>query len=200
MQPLTPSHFLIGRSAGFQPEITEDERVLSRMDLTHWERLRVDLLDKFWNKWSKEYLTNLRLTVEKCKSQGDISVGYVVLIQEDKVPRMQWLMGFVKDLIKGRDGIVRSAIIKTSKGIRFRAVQRLHDLEVGPGGLENSTTKFDVTKRVPRKLSNDVSSPPDSTSSKTRVNEPSITTENANKAPVMSRYGRKIKPVERFIN
>ena len=136
MQPLTPSHFLIGRSAGFQPEITEDERVLSRMDLTHWERLRVDLLDKFWNKWSKEYLTNLPLTVEKFKSRGDISVGSVVLIQEDKVPRMQWLMGVVKDLIKGRDGVVRSAIIKTSKGIRFRAVQRLHDLEVGPGGVE----------------------------------------------------------------
>ena len=138
--------------------------------------------------------------MKKFKSRGDISVGYVVLIQEDKVPRMQWLMGVVKDLIKGRDGVVRSAIIRTSKGIRFRAVQRLHDLEVGPGGLENSKSKIDVP-RVPRELSNDVSSPPDSTSSKTSsVNEPPITTENANKAPVMSRYGRKIKPVERFNN
>ena len=76
-------------------------------------------------------------------------------------------------------------------------------LTVGPGGLENSKSKFDVPERVPSELSNDVSSSPDSTSNDTSVNEPPITTmttENANKTPVMSRYGRKIKPVERFNN
>ena len=36
----------------------------------------------------------------------------------------------VTKLFPGRDGVARSALVRTSSGMKTRAVQRLHDLEV----------------------------------------------------------------------
>ena len=44
-----------------------------------------------------------------------ISAGYVVLIEEDKVPRFCWRMGLVERLINGKDGAAREAVVRVSK-------------------------------------------------------------------------------------
>ena len=53
-----------------------------------------------------------------------------MLIREDNVPRLRWLMGVVEQLYPGCDGVVRAADVKTAHGVRRRPVQRLHDLEI----------------------------------------------------------------------
>ncbi|KAF0299735.1 hypothetical protein FJT64_003435 [Amphibalanus amphitrite] len=52
----------------------------------------------------------------------------------DKEPdlreRLMWPLGVVTRLHPGSDGVVRAVDLRTAKGVRTRAVQRLHDLEV----------------------------------------------------------------------
>ena len=51
-QPLTPSHFLIGRSAGFQPEVSD----ISDRPIKMCSRESIlDRLSQFWKRWTQDY-------------------------------------------------------------------------------------------------------------------------------------------------
>ncbi|XP_066956296.1 uncharacterized protein [Macrobrachium rosenbergii] len=76
--PLTPSHFLIGRSAGFQVELADDS----------------------------------------------------ASVKEERVPRLLWPLGVITELYPGKDGMVRSAKVKTKRGFVTRPVQNLYNLEI----------------------------------------------------------------------
>ena len=59
---------------------------------------------------SREYITELRnLHFRKSKPEGSISVsvGDVVTVFEDNLPRSQWRLGRVEQLIPGADDCVR---------------------------------------------------------------------------------------------
>ena len=70
------------------------------------------------------------MCVKKFHKQESLEVGSVGLIKEDNVPRMGWDLGIVTKLHEGHDGIVRSVTLRTKKGPRLRAIQRLHNLEL----------------------------------------------------------------------
>ena len=66
---------------------------------------------------------------------GQISIGQIVLIYDEKQPRGLWRLGAVKGLIRGSDGEFRGATVFThSEGGRSvvlnRPVQHLYPLEV----------------------------------------------------------------------
>ncbi|KAK4324412.1 hypothetical protein Pmani_004972 [Petrolisthes manimaculis] len=128
--PLTPSHFLIGRVAGFQPQVSDEHVNVSGLDLSEREIVRKRQLDKFWRMWSDDYLKNLPPAVKGFRSNCNVKKGSVVLLREDNVPRMNWPLGVITDLYPGRDGIVRSVNVKTAKGMLCRPVQKIHDLEI----------------------------------------------------------------------
>ena len=127
---MTPSHFLIGRVAGFQPHDSDEYVSSSHEDLNEREIVRKRQLDKFWKMWSDDYLKNLPPTVNNFKLNCNLKKGSIVLIREDNVPRMRWPLGLITDLFPGRDGVVRCANVKTAKGVLCRPIQRLHDLEI----------------------------------------------------------------------
>jgi len=128
--PLTPNHFLTGHSVGFQARVAEDPSEVTAQALCERARMREARISKFWSVWSQEYLRNLPLAVRKFRSRGKLGEGSVVLLQDEKLPRLKWDLGVVIKLFPGRDGLVRSAEVRTCKGTKTRAVQRLHDLEV----------------------------------------------------------------------
>ena len=129
--PLTPSHFLMGRGAGFQARVLEDPEAVSGRALSERARVRERRLNRFWSVWRDEYLRNLPQSVRKFSSHGKLGLGSVVLVREDNTPRMKWVMGTVTKLYPGRDGVTRSAEVRTQGGqLRTRAVQRLCDLEL----------------------------------------------------------------------
>jgi hypothetical protein len=131
LSPMTPSHFLIGRPAGFQPVVDlEIESVVTTIELQAHEAHRVQRLNDFWKVWSREYLCNLPPIVNKFKSKGDLKKGSLVLIKEDNTPRLCWPVGVVEKLYPGRDGLCRSVEIRTKRGVVTRSIQRLYDLEV----------------------------------------------------------------------
>ena len=76
--------------------------------------IQATLLQHFWNRWKKEYLTGLRefhRTTEK--NQQTMKPGAVVLVHGD-IPRVKWRLAVVEDVIAGEDGLIRAANIWTS--------------------------------------------------------------------------------------
>ena len=57
-------------------------------------------------------------------------IGDVVTIQDETKSRNHWKLGIVADLIKGRDGVVRGAKVRTCKGSLERPIQQLYPLEL----------------------------------------------------------------------
>ena len=132
--PLTPNHFLVGHSVGFQGREAEDPSEVHADELRARSQVREKRLNKFWTVWSGEYVRNLPPSVRKFRPQGRLTEGSVVLLQDEKQPRVKWDLGVVTKLFPGRDGVSRSAEVRTSKGLKTRAVQRLHDLEISDPG------------------------------------------------------------------
>jgi hypothetical protein len=101
----------------------------------------------FWKRWSQEYLSALR-EQDRISGKGAlenrISVGDVVLVEDDLRPRAKWRLALVEKLNVGNDGLVRSAHIKTSTGSTSRPITKLYPLEVSKG--EISELKLRVVK------------------------------------------------------
>ena len=128
--PITPNHFIIGRATGFHTKAEAVPETVSGASLSSRARLREKRLQKFWNVWSEDYLRNLPPDVRKFRTQGKLKEGSVCIIREDNMPRRKWLLGVVTKLFPGRDGVARSAQVRTERGLKTRAIQRLCDLEV----------------------------------------------------------------------
>ncbi len=136
-EPLTPFHLMHGRrlnqladEVDFKVDDLEDSTAYTRRF-----RYLIKKLDHFWSRWRHEYLIDLReIHRNSAEKEIEIGVGDVVLIKEDNVKRSQWKMGRVEDLIKGRDGIVRGAKVRTmTRGkpqFMNRPLQKLFPFEV----------------------------------------------------------------------
>ena len=93
------------------------------------------IINHFWDRWRKEYLVNLG-ECQKVQMKDDnkqvVSVGDVVLVEENKVPRFCWSMGLVVErLIYGKHGAARRAVVRVSKTRReiSRSVNKLYPTE-----------------------------------------------------------------------
>ncbi|KAB0802971.1 hypothetical protein PPYR_05157 [Photinus pyralis] len=122
MQPLTPSHFLIGKSITMVPDPSLDTIPLGK--LSRFQLLQ-HIQQVFWKRWSVEYFASLQQR-NKWKIPLAILVGgALVLIKQDNLPPGKWLMGRVLAVHPGNDGVVRIATIRTSNGVLKRAITRL---------------------------------------------------------------------------
>ena len=110
-EPLTPFHLTYGRGILCLPEVTPvrvaslNQAASCNDGSTRRKYLRL-LLDHFWKHWGKEYVTELRnLHRQRRRPEGSISlsVGDVVTLFEDNLPRSQWRLGRVQQLIPGTD-------------------------------------------------------------------------------------------------
>ena len=70
------------------------------------------IIQHFWSRWNKEYLTSLREThtTNTGTDKERIKVGDVVIIH-DESPRLKWRLAVVQELQRGNDNLVRSATI-----------------------------------------------------------------------------------------
>ena len=137
--PLSPSHFLIGRSMGYQSQVNTDPSCISAKDLSDGEILRRQTLDKFWTVWSNDYIRNLPCVVKGFSPNCDLEKGDLVLVKEDNLTRLHWPLGVMVDVFPGKDGLIRSVNVKTSKGVITRPIQRLHYLEISSCSSEAVT-------------------------------------------------------------
>ncbi|XP_070546930.1 uncharacterized protein [Ptychodera flava] len=135
--PLSPSHLLQGRPLTGVPHPLYDDDELSDPTYGNSSSLNkryvriAQLQEQFWRRWISEYLPALR---EHHKLNGTtnnvIKVGDVVLVHSDTERRMHWPLAIVEKLNYGKDGMIRSAEIKTTTGLTNRPIVKLYPLEV----------------------------------------------------------------------
>ena len=137
-EPLTPSHLLHGHRLTALPHRTLEE--ISDPDFLPVNKETLDkrvnyiatLHNRFWSRWSSEYLTALRerhFTKNKLWT-NQIKINDVVLVHSDTEKRLKWKMAVVEKLHFGNDGLVRSADIRLSNGRTNRPICKLYPLEI----------------------------------------------------------------------
>jgi hypothetical protein len=131
---LTPAHFLTGERLTVIPSGPEPG---TNGNLTKEFRMRQKHADDFWRRWQKEYLTTLRSFHEVQQQQASTKLrrGDVALLQEDVRPRHMWKRAVIEQLIEGRDGMIRTVVLRTPEGNKItRPIQLVIPLEVDQGG------------------------------------------------------------------
>ena len=91
------------------------------------------LLEHFWRRWNR--FKEPASAGSRPRSSIAASDGEVVTVFEDNLPRSQWKLARVQQLIHGADDRVRAAVVKVigNSGRRVtmkRPVQRLFPLEI----------------------------------------------------------------------
>ena len=133
---LTPFHLLFGRRVKTMPDMVVEDEEEGENKYTRSFRYLSVRLAHFWNRWRREYLTDLREFHRNKVSESakSMRVGDVVTVYEENKKRGDWKMAVVESLIKGRDEIVRGAnirVIVKGKPMRIsRPVQKLYPIEV----------------------------------------------------------------------
>lgn len=131
---LTPAMFLQDQPESGMPDYDLIERTSLQSKLRHRNMLRTHLQRRFRN----EYLAQLNFHKGRT-NPTQASLGDVVLIGNDADKRLEWPLGKIVELIPGKDGKVRVARLKTSKGQLIRPLQRLYPLETISADVLNTT-------------------------------------------------------------
>ncbi|GFY25982.1 integrase catalytic domain-containing protein [Trichonephila clavipes] len=120
VSPLTPEMFLREIPESGVPDIdTVDREKLSK---------RAKYLQKIGQRRSKfriEYLGQLRQQSIKNYKDKPLSVGEIVLLEDNSKKHAYWNLARVLKLISDRDGHIRLALIKTEHSEFLRPVQRV---------------------------------------------------------------------------
>lgn len=129
-EALTPNHFLLLSSSGVTqtPRMLVNPQQASRND---WNLCRA-MVDQFWRRWVREYLPTIARRTKWFEEVKPIEVGDLVIIVDEKI-RNGWVRGRVVEVIVGRDGRVRDAVVQTIDGMVHRPVTKLARLDVTGG-------------------------------------------------------------------
>ncbi|XP_055584794.1 uncharacterized protein LOC129737659 [Uranotaenia lowii] len=126
-QALTPGHFLVGRPITAFPEPDLQDLPLNRLSL--WQEKEM-FVQRIWQRWSTEYLSNLHNRTKWTKKRNNIQVGTMVLIMEENMPKQSWCLGRVINCIPGPDGHVRVVLVKTKDTTLKRGISKISVLPI----------------------------------------------------------------------
>lgn len=125
---LTPGHLLIGEPLINIPERLYRERVDTH-PLARWQHISV-MRDRFWDRWSKEYLQQLQVRQKWRRTATNIKVGSLAVIKTELQPPARWLMGRVVEVHPGPDQLVRVVTLQTANGTLKRPISKVCPLPV----------------------------------------------------------------------
>ncbi|XP_058456427.1 uncharacterized protein LOC131433839 [Malaya genurostris] len=133
VRAITPAHFLIGREFQAIPEPSYQQIHPGR--LSKWQFVQ-DLKQKFWNLWMTHYLHELQQRQKDFKITT-FKIGALVLVVDDNVPPLQWMLARIIELIPGRDGHTRVVGLRLPNGkTTTRAIKKICLLPLDGEGEE----------------------------------------------------------------
>lgn len=127
LSALTPGHFLIGCAITSLPE--DDLTTTANNRLSNWQHIQKVKQD-FWARWSKEYINHLNVRPKWTKGSHEIKEGTIVVLKDDNLPPLQWMLGRVTEIHPGKDDITRTVTVRTSTGMYKRNVRKLAPLPI----------------------------------------------------------------------
>lgn len=128
LNPLTPAHFLIGRSLTSLPS-SGNFADTPQNRLTKFQQLQ-GMVQKFWARWSREYLHELQVRSKWCKSGKNVNEGAMVLLEDEATPPYLWKLGRIQKTFSGKDGVVRVVEVLTHNGVFKREITKIRLLPV----------------------------------------------------------------------
>lgn len=129
LEPLRPSCFLHSLPQSQVTDFDIIDTTSMNQRLRHLQRLREELRTRF----KDEYLTEL---IQRGREKnGGIKVGDVVLVESEE-RRVKWPLGLVTQIYTGKDGVDRTAKVKTASGFKIRPFQRLYQMELSSFEVE----------------------------------------------------------------
>ncbi len=111
-EPLTPNHLLTMKSR----VLLSPPGQFQRADLylvKRWRRVQY-LVNQFWYRWRKEFLTTLQERKKWNTPKRNICVGDIVLITGDNITRNCWRKARVEETYPGDDGLVRKVKLRVA--------------------------------------------------------------------------------------
>ncbi|GFV15771.1 integrase catalytic domain-containing protein [Trichonephila clavipes] len=123
-QTLSPeTHFIEGSEISYH-----ELRRVNYVDGTNrssseftWKLIQ-SLRDKFWNRWSTEYLIHLQTRAKWSEQNPNLMKNQLVLLKDPNTKTLDWPMERILEVFPGSDGLVRVVNVKTSTGILKRAI------------------------------------------------------------------------------
>ncbi|XP_071963839.1 uncharacterized protein [Antedon mediterranea] len=109
LEPLTPFHLITMKSSAVYAPPGNFKRD-GKFSRKLWRRVQ-HLADTFWSRWQKEYIINLQQRQKWTKKKRNISIGDIVLLYEEGVPRNHWELARVTNTKPSDDGLVRSVTV-----------------------------------------------------------------------------------------
>lgn len=129
VDPVTPNLLLMGRLDPSLPQVVYGEsELLSRR---RWRHTQV-LADQFWSHFIRHYLPTLQSHSKWHKDPAQLQTGTIVMVVDPQLPRAQWPLGHVTEVIPETDGRVRTALVKVKDKIYTRPVTCLVALPAIP--------------------------------------------------------------------
>ncbi|GJQ66111.1 hypothetical protein Trydic_g4178 [Trypoxylus dichotomus] len=136
-EPITPSHFLIGRKVTSCPDPDVTTQPVNRLASL---QLIQRLTQIFWKRWSVNYVSELEQRTKWTRRNDNITIGSLVLVKDDNAPPLQWQLGRVIDVHPGSDSVVRVVSVRTNKSITKRSVMKICPLPI------NNESGCDITE------------------------------------------------------
>jgi transposase InsO family protein len=145
-EALTPNMLLTGKSMRFiplaEPKPLKTAEKLAEFPLERWAYIQ-NLASHFWKRWSAEYLTTLQAREKWTRELPNLEAGDVVLVSDERRPPLEWPLARITQAWPGNDGVVRTAEVKTAKGIYSRPTHKLRKLPVYPDHSDPHDTSSD---------------------------------------------------------
>jgi len=149
-------------------------------------KYRQHLKDELRKRFRTEYLGELKYVKKETSNTHRISIGDVVLIENNCTKRCNWPLGRVIETFPGKDGVIRVVRLVTKSGQLVRPIQKLYSLEVDfdavPGTLHTL-----YKKRI--KTTND------SNKDKKELSHAKVIEQKVDSVPFKTCSGRIVKPI-----
>ena len=109
---LTPNHILrLSNTTLFPPGVFEKRDISLKRK---WRQAQY-VANLFFDRYKKEYLTELQQRSKWFLKERSHEVGDIVLITDQATPRNDWSTGIITKVKKGSDGLVRTCEVATLK-------------------------------------------------------------------------------------
>lgn len=125
-EPLTPNHLLLLREGPVAPCDNFDKA--DKYCRKRWRQVHY-LATIFWRRWTREYMPTLQVRHKWVEPVRNISLGGIVLVVDEHLPRNVWLLGRGVEVHHGSDHLSRSAKVKTRTTTLVRPIRKLCLLE-----------------------------------------------------------------------
>ncbi|XP_045482841.1 uncharacterized protein LOC123686673 [Harmonia axyridis] len=187
--PLTPAMFLREIQEVGVPDVDATEATDLRKHLKYRLKLKEDLRRRF----RTEYLGELKL-FSKGNNVKEIKLGDIVLVGLDNIKRLDWPLARIEEMIPGRDGKIRVVRLKTATGSLLRPVQRIYPLEINS---RDNEIDFHALNKIGQEKMKEEKGTKRDREPEEQKNEKDDKPAHEKK-PVVTRYGRIVKPPSKY--